>query len=196
MLYSQEEMLKCTFCELHKTRTNVVIGRGDPTATLWLIGEAPGKDEDATGQAFVGRAGRLLDMCLKKARIERFYIANTLKCRPPENRNPTSNETEACTKGWLIPQILEHRPLVLVAMGRFSIGFTRGYTWEQTTSMTVGKEVREPAFRTPGGRWVYAAYHPAYLLRNGEAVQSFIDRLRLARELHAKLRAARLRRSR
>lgn len=187
MLYSLEKMLSCTACGLHKTRNRVVPGRGNPDSSLWFAGEAPGREEDETGQAFVGRAGRLLDLCLEKARITDFYIVNILKCRPPGNRDPKPHEVTVCTRAWLYDQIHEHNPRVIVAMGRYSIGFFRRYEWKDIKAMGVTKEVAKPPFKTPGGRVVLSTFHPAYLCRNSDAVQGFIRQLFLAKELHKQL---------
>lgn len=185
MLYSLEKMLNCTVCKLHKTRTNVVPGRGDPSASLWFAGEAPGRKEDETGQAFVGRAGRLLDRCLEKECITYFNIVNILKCRPPDNRDPTELEMQVCTNTWLYAQINEHNPHVIVAMGRYSIGFFRQYVWKDIRKMRVTDEVMRLPTKTPAGRIVIATYHPAYLLRNADAVMYFLSQLRLAKKLQA-----------
>ncbi len=184
MRYSLKKMKACTRCGLHETRTQVVPGRGDPNTTLWLTGEAPGRDEDLQGLAFVGRAGRVLDMCLKKAGILHFYIVNMLKCRPPDNRDPQQDEMTTCTQAWLCDQIREHNPKVIVAMGRYSVGFFRGYAWKDIKSMRVTKEVAKKPFRTRAGRIVIPTFHPAYLCRNGDEVVPFITKLRLAKALH------------
>ena len=95
----REKLKNCTKCPLHCTRTNVVISDGSVSADIMLIGEAPGADEDKTGIPFVGRAGKLLNEFLIKAGLDRkkdLYIANTVKCRPPENRKPTKEEKIAC----------------------------------------------------------------------------------------------------
>lgn len=180
------DLLRCTKCELSETRINVVPGRGDWNATLWLVGEAPGAEEDRTGLAFVGRAGQLLDMCLKKARIEQFTIVNILKCRPPKNRDPIETETRICAT-WMYEQLRVHNPRVIVAMGRYSIGFFRQYTWKQITTMKVTEEVAKNPFRTPAGRAVISTFHPAYLLRNRDALEGFISKLQVARLLHQRL---------
>lgn len=183
------DALTCTACRLHKHRTKVVLGRGDPQASFWLTGEAPGRDEDKSGIAFVGAAGRLLDMCLYKERIVRFYIANTLKCRPPDNRDPQLDEFEKCKK-WLRLQLEEHRPRVVVAMGRFSIGFFKELSWGQIRAMGVTRTVKEGLFyymlcdyELP----VFPNFHPAYILRNGDMTPTFLNVLRKAKKLHKSL---------
>lgn len=184
-----KDALTCTACRLHKHRTKVVLGRGTPGATFWLTGEAPGRDEDKSGIAFVGAAGRLLDMCVQKVRINSFYIANTLKCRPPDNRDPQLDEFEACKK-WLQLQLQTHRPWVVVAMGRFSIGFFKNFSWSQIRSMGVTKEVKRGMFEYTLDDYelpVFPNFHPAYILRNGDMAPTFINVLRKAKKLHTSL---------
>lgn len=164
------------------------MGRGNPCATLQLVGEAPGKDEDEIGEAFVGRAGRTLDMCIWKAELgEDFFIHNLLKCRPPDNRDPEMHEVQCC-RIWLRKHLEAHPALVIVAMGRYSVGFFRNYDWKTIKKMRVGKEIKKP-FKALDGTVVVPTYHPAYLLRNPEAVPGFIASLRLAKKLHNELKA-------
>ncbi|MGD9209339.1 MAG: uracil-DNA glycosylase, partial [Desulfobacteraceae bacterium] len=120
----------------------MVPGRGNPSSSLWFVGEAPGRKEDETGVAFVGRAGRLLDRCIEKANITSFNTVNLLKCRPPDNRNPTEAEVHVCTNAWLYKQLDEYNPRVIMALGRFSIGFFKEYTWNQIINMHVTKEIK------------------------------------------------------
>src|SRR5512136_713484 len=119
---------KCTNCTLRSGCTQVVSGRGNPSCGLWYIGEAPGREEDAQGVCFVGRAGRLLNMLNIKVGIKEGYIDNLVKCRPPENRDPEEDEVIRCYP-WLREQLETYKPRIIVAMGRYSIGFFREYTW-------------------------------------------------------------------
>jgi len=150
----------CTACELHKGRTQTVLGVGDERAEWLLVGEAPGAEEDRLGEPFVGQAGKLLDAMLAAIDLKRgenVYIANVLKCRPPGNRNPEAHEVAQCSP-FLLRQIELIRPKLIVAMGRFaaqtllnsdaSIASLRG---------TVHRFAGVPLIVT---------YHPAYLLRN------------------------------
>jgi uracil-DNA glycosylase family 4 len=150
----------CTACELHKARTQAVLGVGDERAEWLLVGEAPGAEEDRLGEPFVGQAGKLLDAMLTAIDLKRgenVYIANVLKCRPPGNRNPEAHEIAQCSP-FLLRQIGLIRPKLIVAMGRFaaqtllnsdaSIASLRG---------TVHRFAGVPLIVT---------YHPAYLLRN------------------------------
>lgn len=126
-------VFSCRLCSLGATRTNVVPGDGNPHADVMFIGEAPGKNEDLQGIPFVGAAGKLLNQMLDRIGLARedIYIANILKCRPPNNRDPQPDEIEACTP-WLREQVKAVHPTVLVTMGNFSTKFilktTQGIT--------------------------------------------------------------------
>ena len=152
----------CTKCRLAGTRTNVVYGVGHPNADLMFIGEAPGRDEDLQGEPFVGRAGQLLTDIIKAMNLSRaeVYIANVIKCRPPENRNPEPDELEAC-RPYIRRQVELIRPRVIVTLGRFAL-----------QSLTE----RVYSISSIRGRWleyegvkVMPTYHPAYLLRTPSA---------------------------
>ena len=114
----------CTKCELSKTRTNVVFGKGNKHAKIMFIGEAPGEKEDLQGIPFVGAAGRELDKLLRKINLtlDDVYIANILKCRPPQNRDPNPNEIELCTP-YLIKQMIAIKPQVICTLGNYSTKF-------------------------------------------------------------------------
>ena len=115
----EKNICNCEKCDLHKSRTNFVFGEGDKNASLLLIGEAPGAQEDLEGRPFVGRSGKLLDKILKAIDRDRFndtYICNILKCRPPENRNPSSSEVDKC-KPYLNHQIKLINPKLIVTLG-------------------------------------------------------------------------------
>lgn len=150
----------CTACELCRTRTNTVFGVGDERAAWMLVGEAPGAEEDARGEPFVGQAGRLLDSMLAAIGLRRgadVYIANVLKCRPPGNRNPEPYEVAQCTPH-LVRQIELIGPRLILAMGRAAA---------QTLLNTEASiaSLRGRVFRYQGVPTV-VTYHPAYLLRN------------------------------
>lgn len=120
----QEALGECTRCPLHETRTHIVFGVGNPHARVMIVGEAPGKNEDLTGEPFVGKAGKNLDVLLEHAGLSRqdVYIANVLKCRPPENRNPRPDEIQVCAP-FLREQIRSVWPDVLVTLGNFATRF-------------------------------------------------------------------------
>ncbi len=149
----------CPKCRLCKTRTQTVFGEGDVDAKLMFIGEGPGENEDLTGRPFVGRAGQLLDKMIAAMGLTReaVYISNIVKCRPPDNRAPMADETEACTP-YLIEQIEIVRPQVIVTLG---LPATR-YLLQQDLAM--GK--MRGQWHDWRGLRVMPTYHPAYVLRN------------------------------
>jgi DNA polymerase len=150
----------CTDCPLCKTRTHTVFGVGDERAEWMIVGEAPGAEEDARGEPFVGQAGRLLDSMLAAlglAREANVYIANVLKCRPPGNRNPEPFEVAQCSPH-LVRQIALVRPRLILALGRFAAQTLLG------TDASIAS-LRGRLFQYQGVPLV-VSYHPAYLLRN------------------------------
>lgn len=114
----------CKDCDLWKTRKNPVFGEGSSNAKVMFIGEAPGRNEDIQGRPFVGRAGKILDELLESIDLKRkdVYIANILKCRPPDNRNPMKNEIAYCTK-YLDKQIEKIKPEIIVPLGSFATSY-------------------------------------------------------------------------
>ena len=158
----RSEVLACTACGLCDGRTNVVFGEGSLEAEVMFVGEAPGRDEDAQGRPFVGRAGKLLtDMILAMGfQREEVYIANVLKCRPPNNRDPQPDEVAACLP-YLHHQIERIRPKVLCALGRHAFHSLSG----TTTGITKVRGKPMPLL----DRILVPTYHPAYLLRNPAA---------------------------
>ena len=169
------EVKNCTCCDLYKSRNNVVFGVGDRHAKVMFIGEAPGANEDLQGEPFVGRAGMLLNSMLLSIQLKRdkIYIANILKCRPPENRDPSPAEVKECTKH-LQQQIAIIKPRVLVAVGKIAAHFLLN------TDEAMGK-LRGQVFsygeqETP----LLVTYHPAYLLRSPrEKSKAYEDMLTL-----------------
>jgi DNA polymerase len=155
----QAQAEACQACVLAQTRTRVVFGMGSQHAKLLIIGEAPGANEDKQGEPFVGRAGQLLTNMLQSIGLQReqVYIANILKCRPPENRDPKVAEVQACTP-FLERQINLLQPTVILALGRIAAHFLLA-TNDALTTMR-GKEYRYQ--NTP----LLVSYHPAYLLRS------------------------------
>ena len=150
----------CEKCNLCKGRKQAVFGVGDVNADLFLAGEGPGRDEDRIGEPFVGRAGKLLDLMLAAIGMKRgegVYIANVVKCRPPENRNPTAEESGACMP-YLDRQIALAQPRLLVALGRVAAG--RLLDSEHSIA-----RLRQ-RLHDRGGVPLIVTYHPAYLLRN------------------------------
>ena len=168
----------CPRCKLSKTRTNIVFGQGSPKAQLMFVGEAPGRDEDEQGLAFVGRAGQLLTKIIEAIGMKRedVFIANVLKCRPPNNRNPEPDEVASC-RPFLDEQIRLIRPKVIVTLGTFAaqailetdepIGRMRGH-WREA------KGVR-----------VMPTFHPAFLLRSPERKKDVWEDMKLVRDFLA-----------
>lgn len=150
----------CQACALAAGRTHTVFGVGDPSARLMIVGEGPGAEEDRQGEPFVGRAGRLLNAMLRAMGLDReaVYIANIVKCRPPNNRDPRPEEVAACSR-FLRRQIELVRPGIIVAVGRVAAQNLLGST--ETLGRMRGREHVHAATGTP----VVVTYHPAYLLR-------------------------------
>jgi uracil-DNA glycosylase family 4 len=150
----------CTACPLYKTRTNPVFGVGNRQADLLIVGEAPGSNEDKQGEPFVGRAGKLLNSMLQAIGLERneIYIANVLKSRPPNNRDPSSEEVAACTP-FLQRQIALLQPKLMLAVGRVAAHYLLGT--DEAMANLRGKEFHYGPLKTP----LIITYHPAYLLR-------------------------------
>jgi len=117
----RDELGDCTRCKLHRTRTNIVFGVGNPEARLMFVGEAPGEDEDLQGYPFVGKAGQLLTKMIEAMGLRRedVYICNTVKCRPPNNRNPEPDELNAC-EPFLKGQLGAVKPEAIVTLGKFA----------------------------------------------------------------------------
>ncbi len=157
----REEVVDCTACPLHESRTQAVFGVGCRSADLMIVGEAPGAEEDRRGEPFVGRAGRLLDEMLRAIDLSRdgVYITNILKSRPPGNRDPRPEEITAC-EGYLRRQIELVRPRLLLAVGRIAAQHLVGSS--QPLGRLRGRWHEYGPKQTP----LLATYHPAYLLRS------------------------------
>lgn len=157
----KNECLSCQKCSLWKSRTNIVFSDGAINSKLMLIGEAPGFNEDQTGKPFVGRAGQLLDKIFESVGLSRekdVYICNTLKCRPPNNRDPLPDEKEAC-RDYLNRQIDLLKPRLILLCGRVAL------TSFIDTPLGITK-VRGKWFDGPYGSKMMPIFHPSYLLRN------------------------------
>lgn len=157
----QQQVADCTRCDLHRTRTQTVFGVGNRAADWLVIGEAPGAEEDKRGEPFVGRAGQLLDNMLAAIDLDRtrnVYIANILKCRPPDNRDPQANEV-ACCEPYLQRQIALLQPRLILAVGR--IAAQNLLKTDTPLARLRGRVHRYGERQTP----LIVTYHPAYLLR-------------------------------
>jgi DNA polymerase len=167
----------CTRCKLHGLgRSQIVFGVGNPEADLMFVGEAPGADEDIQGVPFVGRAGQLLTKIIEAIGMKRedVYIANVIKCRPPQNRNPEPDEVETC-EPFLFRQIDIIKPKVIVALGKFGA---------QTLLRTLEpiSRLRGRVFEYRGAKLI-PTFHPAYLLRNPSSKRDVWEDMKLVRRL-------------
>ena len=156
----RSECLKCTKCGLCQGRHNVVFGIGNPKAKVLFVGEGPGENEDLQGEPFVGRAGKLLDLMLDAVDLSRernIYIANIVKCRPPQNRDPLPAEQDACID-WLRNQFAIMRPKIVVCLGRIA-GMKL-----MDPNMKITRQHGQ--FIDKKGTLMMATLHPAALLRN------------------------------
>jgi DNA polymerase len=173
---------ECQRCDLHRTRTQTVFGVGDMAAHWMVVGEAPGADEDREGEPFVGAAGQLLNAMLAAIDLPRetVFIANVLKCRPPDNRDPKSEEVAECLP-YLHRQVALVQPKIILAFGRVAAQNLLGT--EAPLGKLRGSVHRFGALNTP----VIVTYHPAYLLRSpGEKRKAWED-LKFARRIYAEL---------
>jgi uracil-DNA glycosylase len=167
----------CTRCKLHALgRRQVVFGVGNPQADLMFVGEAPGADEDMQGEPFVGRAGQLLTKIIEAIGLSRgdVYIANVIKCRPPQNRNPEQDEVETC-EPFLFKQIDAIQPKVIVALGTFA---ARGLL----RTVDPISRLRGRVFEYRGAKLI-PTFHPAYLLRNPASKREVWEDMKLVRSL-------------
>jgi uracil-DNA glycosylase family 4 len=157
----QSRVENCTLCDLHATRSQSVFGTGNRDADWLLVGEAPGRDEDQQGEPFVGRAGQLLNAMLRAIGLQReqVYIANILKCRPPNNRDPKPQEV-VCCEPYLMRQIALIQPRLIVALGRVAAQNLLN------TEAAIGKLRGQVHQFRDSGIPLIATYHPAYLLRS------------------------------
>ncbi len=175
----KKEVMACTKCPLSQSRQQVVFGAGNPRADLLIIGEAPGVEEDHLGEPFVGRSGRLLDAMLAAIDLKRqdIYIANILKCRPPNNRDPSPEEVATCTP-YLERQIAEIQPKLILALGRVAAHYLLGV--DTPLGKLRGQLLQYGTSKTD----MMVTYHPAYLLRAPrEKGNAYQDMLAIKRRL-------------
>jgi DNA polymerase len=173
----REDLGDCTRCKLHRLgRRQIVFGVGNPDAALMFAGEAPGRDEDTQGIPFVGRAGQLLTKMIEAIGMKReeVYIANVIKCRPPENRNPEPDEVAAC-EPFLFRQVETIKPKVIVALGTFA-----AQALLKTTDPI--SRLRGRVYNY-GGAKLIPTFHPAFLLRSPERKRDAWEDLKLAKSL-------------
>ena len=172
----REELGDCTRCRLHGGRRTLVFGVGNPDAALMFVGEAPGRDEDLQGIPFVGRAGQLLTRIIEAIDLRRedVYIANVIKCRPPDNRNPQPDEVRTC-EPFLFAQIDAIRPRVIVAMGSFA-----ARTLLRTEDAI--SRLRGRVFEFRGARLI-PTFHPAFLLRSPDRKRDVWEDMKKVRSI-------------
>ena len=174
----QNECMNCTKCDLCRTRTNVVFGVGNRETEILFVGEGPGEQEDLQGEPFVGPAGKLLDEMLCIIDLDRkknCYIANIVKCRPPQNRDPEPQEQDACI-GYLRNQVALIKPKIIVCLGR--IAATKMIREDFRITREHGQWVNK------NGVWMTAIYHPAALLRDvSKRPETFEDLLSIREKL-------------
>ena len=170
------EVEHCKACSLHRTRQHTVFGTGSDSAECLIVGEAPGAEEDRRGLPFVGRAGQLLNAMISALGLERdqTYIANVLKCRPPDNRDPLGEEVRNC-ETYLHRQIELLEPRLIIALGRFAAQSLL------KSSLPIGKLRGLRHSYEPFGIPLVATYHPAYLLRSPLEKRKAWSDLRLAK---------------
>ena len=167
----------CTRCKLHTLgRRQIVFGVGNPQADLMFVGEAPGADEDVQGEPFVGRAGQLLTKIIEAIGLTRedVYIANVIKCRPPQNRNPEQDEVDTC-EPFLFQQIDVIKPKVVVALGTFAARAL-------LRTLDPISRLRGRVFDYRGAKLI-PTFHPAYLLRNPSSKREVWEDMKLVRSL-------------
>jgi DNA polymerase len=175
----RRELGDCKRCKLHRTRQTVVFGEGSEKAKLMFIGEGPGYDEDVQGRPFVGKAGQLLTKIIQSIHLQReeVYIANIIKCRPPQNRNPEPDEIQSCYP-FLMKQIKAIQPRIICALGTFAAQ-TLLHTDAKITTL-------RGRFFDLAGIKVLPTYHPAYLLRSPERKREVWEDMKQISEWMAK----------
>lgn len=177
----EEEIKDCHKCKLCNRRRNIVFGSGNKNATVMLIGEGPGADEDTQGEPFVGKAGQLMDRALEALEMNKkeMYITNVVKCRPPQNRNPEDDETEACM-GYLRNQVVLMQPKIIVLLGSVALKHILGEEYGITN--TRGNWIEKK------GIWYMPTFHPAALLRDDTKKIDFWRDLKLVKEKWEEIR--------
>lgn len=171
----EESIKNCNKCKLCSGRNNIVFGTGNKNAKIMFIGEGPGSDEDIQGEPFVGKAGQLMNKAFEALEIERnnVYIANIVKCRPPQNRNPEKDESEACMD-YLRNQVILVKPKIIVLLGSVALKNILGEEYGITNSR--GKWIEKKEI------WYMPTFHPAALLRDDSKKIDFWRDLKLVKE--------------
>ena len=175
----ENSIINCNKCKLYQGRQNIVFGTGNKEADLMFIGEGPGADEDRQGEPFVGRAGKLMDLAFQTIGLEReeVYIANIVKCRPPNNRNPEQDEATACMN-YLRNQVILVKPKIIVLLGSVALKNILGQEYGITASR--GKWIEKKGIK------YMPTWHPAALLRDETKKIDFIKDLKLVMKEYKK----------
>lgn len=175
----KQELGACTRCRLHVGRNHLVFGEGDPHARLVFVGEGPGREEDLQGKPFVGRAGELLTRIIEAIDLtrEEVYIANIVKCRPPQNRDPRPDEIQTCLP-FLLKQLEAIRPRIICALGSFA-----AQTLLETEEKISALRGRFHAYQ---GAKLMPTYHPAFLLRNPHSKRAVWEDMKQIKEEYNK----------
>ena len=177
----KEQALKCHLCELSKSRTNVVFGEGNPNAAVMFVGEGPGATEDSMGRPFVGRSGELLTKMIENVLLiprSEVYIANIVKCRPPNNRVPTPTEAHTC-QPFLNRQIELVKPKIVITLG--------GTAYHYLTGDETGITKVRGTLHQQHGYTLIPTYHPSFLLRNPSAKKEVFEDLKKVKALMEQL---------
>ena len=175
----ENSIINCNKCKLYKGRQNIVFGTGNKNADLMLIGEGPGADEDRLGEPFVGKAGKLMNLAFQAIGLKReeVYIANIVKCRPPNNRNPEQDEANSCMN-YLRNQVILVKPKIIVLLGSVALKNILGQEYGITASR--GKWIEKKGIK------YMPTWHPAALLRDETKKIDFIKDLKLVMEEYKK----------
>ena len=175
----ENSIINCNKCKLYKGRQNIVFGTGNKNADLMLIGEGPGADEDRLGEPFVGKAGKLMNLAFQAIGLKReeVYIANIVKCRPPNNRNPEQDEANSCMN-YLRNQVILVKPKIIVLLGSVALKNILGQEYGITASR--GKWIEKKGIK------YMPTWHPAALLRDETKKIDFIKDLKLVMEEYRK----------
>ena len=175
----ENSIINCNKCKLYKGRQNIVFGIGNKNADLMLIGEGPGADEDRLGEPFVGKAGKLMNLAFQTIGLKReeVYIANIVKCRPPNNRNPEQDEANSCMN-YLRNQVILVKPKIIVLLGSVALKNILGQEYGITASR--GKWIEKKGIK------YMPTWHPAALLRDETKKIDFIKDLKLVMEEYKK----------
>jgi DNA polymerase len=171
----RQELGECTRCRLHEGRNHLVFGAGNPHAALVFVGEGPGREEDLQGKPFVGRAGELLTRIIEAIELtrEEVYIANIVKCRPPNNRDPKPDEIKTCLP-FLLKQLEVIKPRIICCLGTFAARTLLGT--EERISTLRGR------FHVYHGAKLMPTYHPAFLLRNPHFKRDVWEDMKMIRQ--------------